>query len=270
MAEAGVLLQMSANVTPGGTDTIPTFTLVSSFGPSMFDAGQPDRITVPAGVSRLETFFASHRGANSSARTDYRVRLRQNGNPITFEFTDDNQHRASGVSSGFRAVSAGDYLDVALAGFDVPGAVAASRTFLSAVTGARAGFVRARRTTDYVHTFVGVYGAIPWQVVPLDTRGSFDGTSGFVVPAGVSYALPTLNARNTNFNSNFFTAHALTVNGTVVREYLATHSYWGICGATYGLVPVSPGDVIRFAGFAPNTRLMGAAFTEASIEWIAG
>ena len=235
-------------------------------GRTWFEIGNPTRLLIPTGVTEVEIFMAMYDSAGIPGTSDVLMYLRKNGVDFMKGIKDNPTFTSFNKSTGVIDVAPGDYFELANDVF-TSGTVNLDFEFLafSALTPSASdlGFVVANLLVDQS---VNVGADCVWGTPSVDTTSAFNGTTGFVVPAGCTIAVVSFDSRTTGaFTATGFSG--ITLNGTYVRRSASTEENWHP-GQNYGPIPVTPGDVIRFRA-QHGSATLDATYTRANIQWVA-
>lgn len=231
-------------------------------------SGSPSKITVPAGISHLQFFWGGCDDADVPAPAVWRANLYEDGAAahVCRAGSDFSHYNAIMYASPIMAVSEGDVFNIKALGSAASGQKWTSESaFFGCFTPqSRIGFAVAQLNGDTsIH---GLNVTLSWATPIVDTMSTHNGTTGFVVPAGVNFAQVSLASFATAF-SGTVCLHELKVNGTTVREYRFEDSSWWARGCPFGPIAVEEGDVITLVSSSTGTTL-DASYTQVSIEWL--
>lgn len=259
-----LLTRTSDHTTNLSTDNTISWQAANEVGMTGWSAGSPTLFTVPVGITYLEMFFTSGQAASTPSGNGTRVRTFKNGSEYMVNLQDANPFHF-GVAFSAVPVSSGNTFDMRTASFG--GTALFEYEFLSwgILTPDRDGFTYGHMTSDTAITTTP--SVIVWTM-DFDNLLAVDSSTELVVPAGINFVV-------VNINSVFGSADAdaitwiLKKNGTAVRRYFADHSLWAAGPPSFGLLDVTPGDVLTVEAVSEgSTSLIGAA-TSVSFEWIA-
>lgn len=263
MTARNCILSLTSDYTLSTTATKMSWGAALEAGATFWSAGAPTRLTVPAGISRLEVFAYTFAPAGSGDN-DILLQLYKNGSAYRGMIIDGQEKASFGESFGWIDVTPGDYFELEMDRFDGTNkTITTAHAFLSATTAERAGFVAAQLASD---TALSGETSLSWAPV-VDTLSSHDGTSGFTVPGGgVSRAIIGISADFTTLGSAR-TTWKIKIDGTTVRAF-RYHSLRGAPGGSSGLIAVLPGEVITITADVAAGPTLESDRTVLSIEWI--
>jgi len=259
---AGAILTRGSDFTVTSSLQTLSWGSASQFGGTFWSFGAATRLTIPAGVTRVTPWFYSFAPAGSAAM-DFLVRLSKNGSALHDRILDGIQYASFAEAWGYLDVAEGDYFEVAMQRFTGSDkTLPTDQCFFGMMTGERQGVAAGQLSSD---TTITSETSLAWTV-SLDTMSAHDGTTGFVVPSGVSRAVVNITGRLTTF-IDFGTLWRLKVDGTTIR----THSYsslWAAAPPCFGVIEVTPGEVITVTARLNNVNaILESDHTRISVEW---
>lgn len=231
--------------------------------------GDHKKIVVPAGVSRLKFYWG---GTLTTA--------------INRTFTHFNLYNASAAVDVVRAsisdtsytgicrqspivdVSEGDEFTIACQLTSAGNFGSFPRNYFSCVTpDSVVGAVSSQLLAD---TTTGAYPGttLAWTTPGIDTHGTFDGTTGFVVPSGVNYCIPSLSTVSSSFDTTSDMTTQVLADGVIIAEQSMGDASWWARGFSFGPRAVTPGQTITLKYFWASSSHLVKDNTWASIEWL--
>ena len=198
--------------------------------------------------------------------------LLRNGSVVSERIADDHARFQLGCPFGVIAVAAGDILTVRYQTFvsGTQGLAAPNFSRLAICTLDRQGLLSGI-TTGSVSIASSGFSAPVWSM-ELDTMLAFSGPSDFIVPEGVTAAIVCSALRSTTFGPGGAFATRLLQNGVEVQRVWQVLDRWFGSPPCFGVVPVTPGDVLRIeaiAGAGSPRFIDNARANRVSIEWLA-
>ena len=263
MAHGAILTRNSNFATSPSVNYTLSWDNADEFKSVFFDPLFPTRLTVPVGVTEVELFVNAFAGSGSRGASDTYWQVFKNGSFLCVILHDNQWYAPAGFRSGAVEVIAGDYFELKYIHWGTGSPIFEKETFRFGITSLeRYGFVEGRRTTTF--PLSGTVTGVSWDDITLDTLSSFDGSTGFVVPNNVNYAVVSFDAYASSFTSGDLITR-LTVNGVIITMYSDNISSWTPGPPCLGLVAVVPGDVVKIevTGPVPIDVWVG-------IEWIYG
>lgn len=262
-----VNLSRTTSLTVNGTLTAVSFDTADEHNAAFWSGANPTRITIPSGITEIELFGYMAIPAGGVGSTDLKMSFLKNGSEFAAFIEDDQTYGAVIFHTGMMSVTPGDYFELAVQQFGSDQTVAGGNIIFGAATPERKGFVSAYLNANTTPVS-GSDTALSWALPEIDTHNMHDGTTGFTVPAGTSYAIINWNGGSTSFNSSPDNYFKVKKNGTVVREWRDAQNWWPPGPPAFGIIPVTAGDVLTFAMRATGPT-MTTTGTKVGIEWIA-
>lgn len=269
MGADGVILKMSSDYTTTTTSTALAWGNVTTIGTKTWWSGaNAGRLVIPTGVTRVK-LYAGSRYTAANISDDMLNELQKNGTTRRSVLTPHGSgYGGGGVALGLRSVTPGDYFRSLWRYYTgTAPTLDADWTYLAAFTPESVvGLVAATLGSN---TGINGEAVLSWNAPEYDNLSSHNGTTGFVVPDGVSYAIVSLSASTTAaLATTTDTTHALYKNGVEVARRTGRDSWWA-AGGVFMPIAVSPGDVLTIGSNAAESgATLDASLTRIGIEWI--
>lgn len=262
----GVICNLTSVENVNSTQSAIDWDTADEQGYNWWDIANPERITIPAGVTQVEIFFNCLVNAGGTGGgDDYAMRLFKNGTLVISMLADNPAYCGFGASFGVFDVVATDYFHIEMDNFGSTGAaldVAHTKFCMKVPNEDVLGYALAYADGDQS---ISVALEVDWAVPNIDTLSTHDGTTGFEVPTGCNYAVISNSCRLAGVdNSTGF--NKVLVDAVMVRGYHDAEDQWQP-GASYGIIPVVAGEIIELQMQRAGATL-NAAYTQLAIEWL--
>lgn len=265
MALTGVYLTLTGDKTMPNAGGYVSYDAAVQHGATFWSAGDPTKITVPSGVSQLR-LYAGGKAATERTTGDAFNAIHKGGTGFLVHPIQNMGFAGMFDFTGVVGVTPGDYFQHSIRDYTANNTWMQEFGCFAAFTPESVvGHVLAKLDASFSFTTLAVT-EIDWQTALIDTLSTQSGTTDFVVPSGVSYAVVSASIRFNTLSSGRM-LYVLNVNGTGVRRSDTRWSNWG-AAHPLGVIAVSEGDVISVSYYRTNAPSVIPDYSFISIEWL--
>lgn len=226
----------------------------------------PSRITIPSGITEVEFLVGCTDRTGNASGASLIVDLYKNGSQIyRYAVVSVSDYSSTFQSLGMHSVTSGDYFEIYIWNDGVAANFDLEDLYFAAIpTGYVAGAAHAF-ATDNLNVSTEV--EVTFQTPDLDTHSTFDGTSVFTVPSGVTHAIVDFRATTNSAAASGYTDECLLmINGVMKHKRHNEHSNYGK-GACF-LTAVSAGQEITINYSRVSSGFLSGTESQISIEWL--
>lgn len=266
MALTGVFLTNTADQTITSTESLLDWTTSAEHNGDWWEnVTNSERITIPTGISLVKVYWGGYAAAFITGGDDYFCRLKKNGAAQNVDLWNESGYCGHHRMSGLVAVTPGDYFEVSARSYGDSFDWLSEYTYFAmfdpeSIIGHVVAYIPSNLAISAAHN------VITWDTPAYDNLSTFNGTTGFTVPTGASYAIPQIAMRCQSANSGRY-IFEVKIDGVTYNRYDTDSTLWA-AGGSMGVVPVTAGDVLTFTIYAQNNDTVNASETFVSIEWL--
>lgn len=233
-------------------------------------SGSPTKIVVPAGVNRLRFYWGGFlETAINRTFTNFNLYKSSAALDIVKSSLVNTSYTGIAASSPILSVADGDEFVINANTTSGGNFYPYPDSFFSCVTPESViGAVTAQMASDTDATW-SPGPVLSWATPSIDTHSTHDGTTGFVVPTGVNYCIPSLVTRSSDFDSSSDMSLRVYANGVEFGAMKMGDASWWARGWSLGPRAVTPGETITFRYlWGAGGQTIQSAHTRMSIEWL--